>query len=272
MVGVLARGWTVTAVIPVGEVAGTGAGTRLRGIGVRLLLVATFAGAAWLLGAVLTTGTASAAESQPTDTAGGLLNVVGSVTDTVTGTVTNTLADIVPSTVTGNVVHTVSTTVDTTVGTATNTVTRPVRKTVTPTPATTMPAVVHRSAARTSTSTPERSTTARPADHHPTAVHPTRTTTKTARPVARYVVHHSAAHPRRTPRHTPAGPAPQPLSPVLPTGSLTSAHDTGGIGRNALLPAAIGPTTLTRISATGWTADPAVLAARSQGLPATSPD
>jgi hypothetical protein len=252
-------GWTKTVVVDVTDTGvRPGIGRRLcrsaRGLVLRLSVAIGIAGIAWLLGTVLSAGTASAAEAPPpaSDTSSGLLGVVGSITGSLTDTVTG---------LTDTVTDVTDTATDTVTGTVTSVVAPPAKSVV-------VPVVQHsiapvRTAVRHTVSRANRVTAVRHTVHRATTVVPQRKSLARAIPrrIARSVHHRPA--PLRAP-----SPAPQAPSPVLPSGSANAAH-TGASGLAVHVPASAAPAL---VSAGGWTADPATLAARNQCLPTASPD
>ncbi|HEX5407836.1 MAG TPA: hypothetical protein VFX16_36690 [Pseudonocardiaceae bacterium] len=232
-------------------------GRRLCSLAIRLTVAVGIAGIAWLLGALLGAGTAAAAETPPpsTDTSAGLFGVVDNITGDLTNTVTDTVTDLT-STVTAVTTNTVTTVV---APSADDTPARPV---VIP------PVVAHmttpvRTVVRHTVPVAKRAIVARNPVHRAKTVAPQRKSPHhvVSRRVARSVHHRPAPVP--VPSRAPQAP-----SPSLPTGSVDTAH----AGLPGLAVHAPGSAAPVLVSAGGRAADPATVDARSQCLPATSPD
>lgn len=265
-----ASGGRVTVVVDVtGSGNEPGIGWRLRTLAVRVLVGIGLAAVAWLLGAALSAGTASAAEpSLPTlpstghgHASNGLL---GSLVGTVTGTVGNLVGDTTTTTTT--VVKTVDPppatppkqtpkqTPKPSANTKTTQKTTPVAKVVpvaVVVPPTT--AVVPRAVHRTLVVPTRREAAVR-----------TQATTSSVTPHRRFIE-------TRAPHPAPA-PAPLAPSPDVPVTVVSAGHSTGHLARAVIATDVPGPAVPTQVSPGGWRADPATLAARCQCLPATSPD
>jgi hypothetical protein len=256
------------------------AGFRLRRLAVRLVLAAGLAGIALILGAALNAGTASADELPATandNSSGGLLGtLVGSVTDTVTGVVSTSVSATLSTTL--DVVDTTVHSIGTVVGGTPNPAPADTAPDNTTTPAAT-PVTTRRSSVPVTTK-PVAHTA-----HHEQAVVSTRTVRRhpvgtrhaatVAAPRAVRAAHPAtpAAHIAGPGRHRPVPlPAPQEPNPAMPVSSCGAGHSPTGPIRSAfaVVPSHSDRTALA--AADGWSADPAVLAARSQGLPTTSPD
>lgn len=250
----------------VGEVTGTSIGCRLRRIAVRLLLGAGLAGAAFLCCALLGAGTASAAQTPTTPTTGhsghGLLGtLVGSVTTTLDGTLTvlDTTATTVvePPPAAGPV-------------TTPQPPAPPVATKPLPAKKTTAKHSITAVTARPATA-PTRTKPAVSSRHAVT--HAATATVRKAAPAARPVPAQprsaGAGHHRPAPLPTPA---PQYPSPAVPASSVSAGHDGAMTARHLVATAPSHSDLRSATGAGGWSADPAALAARSQGLPTTSPD
>jgi hypothetical protein len=268
------------------DVADTGflpaAGARLRRLAVRLTLAAGLAGIALVLGAVLAS-TASADELPATasdsgSTGNGLLGtLVGSVTNTVTGTVQSTLSttlDIVDNTV-DTTVDTVGTVVDSAVGSVVGTAPGIAPEPATPVTAT--PVTTHTSApVAHTTAHPRQAVSTRPVRHHPVVTPRHAATVAPAQSV--HVAHpvtptaHTAGLLTHRPARLPSPATPQCPNPAVPASSSSAGHGPTGSARSALAVVPCHADLTATAGSDGWSADPATLAARSQGLPATAPD
>lgn len=264
-----ASGGSVTVVVDVtGSGNEPGIGWRLRTVAVRILVGAGLAAVAWLLGAALGAGTASAAEpslpatGSPHASSHASNGLLGRVVGTVTGTVTGAVGHLV-----GN------TTTTTTVGTVEPPKATPPKRTATP-PAT--PPASTRTTQRTTRAVPVAvavppTTAAVTEALHHTLVVPTR------REAVRTPTTTPSVTPHRRFTETPAphpGPAPAPLapSPDVPVTVVSAGHSTGDLTRAATAADVPDPAVPTQAGPGGWRADPATPAARCQCLPATSPD
>lgn len=233
----------------------------------------------------------NSAASTGSDSNGLLGSLLGTVGTTVTGTVSSlssSLSDTVSDTV-STLTGTVNGATDVVTGTLGNTVDS-VSEVLTPT-----------SSDQSSGSGSGADTQSLPADHAPTkhaaparnvaskVVSPVATAHPAARPAARSVGHHAtvptarhtststpspARATHRTPHRQAPDPAPQPTTPdpAVPVTSATSGHGDGGSARGTLAVHASGSFTRS-LAALGLHSDRSVSwTARSQGLPATSPD
>jgi hypothetical protein len=246
-------------------VTGTGwcpdPGSRLRTLARRLIIAAGLAALGWLCAAALGTATASADTPPPTDD---LLGVVGATADTVTDTLDGTVG-----TVTDAVTNTVTTATDTVAATTTDVVHAVVPAVSPVVPA--KPVVHHHAVVHPVVPKAVRVTASRHAPivhHHATAV-----VSHVVTPVAQARPHVApAVHRPDAPLRAPPPKAPQAPGPVVPAGSVGSAHGTGGVARHALVPRVVTLADPSCVGGSGWAAATAVLAARGQGLPAASPD
>lgn len=315
------RGTTYTTVWSIrshslggGLVAGTavtpGIGGRLRRVAFRLVTIAGMAALAWLLSAMVNSGTASASQNTTqtqgtTDSAnngpdsgtsgggllgsllGGLGNTVSGTLSNVTGTVTSVTTTVTQvttgllGTVTSGVGGVLNTVVTGVVAPATTAVSHTVGGVV---PAVTTPSVPV--AGHKPVALPEQhiigSLPGAPAVAPAAVVVPPATPAPAAKPllghrVTSLVAQRSAvpaAHPSTLPdQPLPAPPAPQPApAPAVPVSFASAGHGFHGPARHALgaYTAHSGALSVTALGVRS--PDSAALAARHQGLPPTTPD
>lgn len=286
----------------VGTAVTPGLGARLRRVVLRLLAVGGLALLAWLLGVLLNSGTASAAQNSTvspgtphstdgTDsgTGGGLLggllgglgNTVGNVTGTVSG-ITTTVTNVTTGLVSG---------VTTTLGTTVQTVTGIIAPTTLVVTGVTT-SITHPGGSASGSTTQTVPVAAKPVEHQtnsaipavtpaapqspavPALAPPATPTSHKAISVAVQRIAKSMPHvlPIRLTR-LPDQPAPQPApAPTIPLSVVSAGHGFQGPIRHAL------GTPVTHHTAPSLTAfgvhapDPAAQAARDQGLPPTTPD
>jgi len=284
-------------------VAGTavtpGIGGRLRRVAFRLVTVAGMAALAWLLSAMVNSGTASASEntththgtadsannSPDSGTSGGGLlgSLLGGLGNTVSGTLSNVTGTVTATVtqVTTGLLGTVTSGVGGVLNTVVTGVVAPTTAAVVHTVGGVVPAVITPSvpvAAHKPVALPDQHTVSVPAVA--AVVVPQATPVPPAKPfvghrvtslVAQRIAVPAAHRPMLPDQPLPAPPAPQP-APAVPVSFASAGHGFHGPARHALgvYTAHSGAPSLTALGVRS--PDSAALAARHQGLPPTTPD
>lgn len=272
--------------------------SRTRRALARIVLMAGLAVLGWFVAALMSTpaAAASTADSEPTNSGGGLLGAVGGLAGGTVNTVGNTVGTTVGTTtnIVTNTVDTTTNVVTNTVDTVTNTLGNTV-DTVTDTTDSLTGGLVRPITESTQPSEPERITPVTDTEPEPTATvrtpvakkqksdAPERDSADADKPVAKPEPKPRTASPPTTPATTHTspggghGPAPfaPPTAPCAPGSSAALAHagaDHSGSHRQ-LLAGLDNGTTTTQLKLIGTQhSHPAFAAGRDAALPCTTPD